>query len=76
MKSYTGSQSSGKGIRLGEERDVVNVNGIDLDELKGRDVIIVEDIIDTGRTMSTLVPQIKEGGAASCRVSCDQHRLL
>ena len=64
VKSYNGSQSSGK----------VRVNGIDLDELKGRDVIIVEDIIDTGRTMSTLVPQIKEGGAASCRtcVFCEK----
>ena len=72
MKSYNGSQSSGKGIRFGGERDVVRVNGIDLDELKGRDVIIVEDIIDTGRTMSTLVPQIKEGGAASCRGFCGQ----
>ena len=48
MKSYNGSQSSGKGIRFGVERDVVRVNGIDLDELKGRDVIIVEDSIDTG----------------------------
>lgn len=47
-----------------------------MSELKGRDVIIVEDIIDTGRTMSILVPQIKECGAASCRVSSHCYRFM
>ena len=44
------------------------MDGIDLDTLKGRNVIIVEDIIDTGRTMQALVPLIQSHGAKSCVV--------
>ena len=46
----------------------MRVDGIDLDTLKGRNVIVVEDIIDTGRTMQALVPLIQSHGAKSCVV--------
>lgn len=38
-------------------------------DLKGRDVIIVEDIIDTGTTMSRVVPMFKNKGASSVRIA-------
>lgn len=38
----------------------------DLDrDIRGKNVIVVEDIIDTGITMSALVPLLKQRGAAS-----------
>ena len=36
----------------------MRVSGIDLKTLAGRDVILVEDIVDTGTTMSRLVPYL------------------
>ena len=42
----------------------------DLDEdIKGLDVIIVEDIIDSGNTLSRLVPMLKERKPASLRIT-------
>ena len=41
----------------------------DLDQpLEGRDVLIVEDIIDSGRTLSYLVENLKSRGAKSVRL--------
>lgn len=41
----------------------------DLDEpLAGRDVLIVEDIIDSGRTLSYLIEVLKQRGPASIRL--------
>jgi hypoxanthine phosphoribosyltransferase len=37
--------------------------------LAGRDVVIVEDIIDSGQTMNFLRPKILEAGAKSVRVA-------
>lgn len=44
---------------------LVRVDGINLESLKGRHVIIVEDIVDTGNTMQALVPMLENCGAAS-----------
>ena len=44
IKSYQGTQSSS--LSLGE---------FDLAEVKGKDVLIVDDILDTGKTLSALV---------------------
>ncbi|MBO6112561.1 MAG: hypoxanthine phosphoribosyltransferase [Lachnospiraceae bacterium] len=42
---------------------------LDLDNpIKGKDVLVVEDIIDTGRTMKTLVGTLKNRGANSVKV--------
>lgn len=51
-KSYSGTESTGK----------VEISACDLSKLKGRDVLLVEDIIDTGTTMSLLLPLLKEEG--------------
>ncbi len=41
----------------------------DLDEpLKDKDVIVIEDIIDTGRTLSYLMDMLKDRGPASLRL--------
>ncbi|ERT56507.1 hypoxanthine phosphoribosyltransferase [Megasphaera vaginalis (ex Srinivasan et al. 2021)] len=42
----------------------------DLDsEVEGRDILIVEDIIDTGTTLSKLVPLLQDRGAKSVRLA-------
>ena len=41
--------------------------GLDID-LTGRTVIIVEDIVDTGATIESLVGQLKDKGAVDVRV--------
>lgn len=48
-----------------EHHSLVRVDGINLESLKGRHVIIVEDIVDTGNTMQALVPMLESCGAAS-----------
>ncbi len=42
----------------------------DLDrDIRGKDVIVVEDIIDTGITMAALVPLLRQRGAASVELA-------
>ncbi|MBQ9362548.1 MAG: hypoxanthine phosphoribosyltransferase [Bacteroidaceae bacterium] len=58
FSSYDGTETTG---------NVKELIGINMD-LKGRDVIIVEDIIDTGTTMYDLLPKIKQTGAKSVEI--------
>jgi len=58
LSSYQGMSSSG---------DVVEVMGLDFD-IQGRDVVILEDIIDTGKTLSNFIPGLLEKGAASVKL--------
>lgn len=58
FSSYSGMETTGK---------VKQLIGL-TEDIKGRDVIIVEDIVDTGITMSNLVPQFKEKGAKSVEI--------
>ncbi len=37
-------------------------------DIRGRDVIVVEDILDTGVTLSNLLPELKARGASSVRL--------
>jgi hypoxanthine phosphoribosyltransferase len=51
VSSYEGTSTTGK-IQLG--------GGLKMGELEGKDVILVEDIIDTGTTLFYLAPLLKE----------------
>ncbi len=59
LASYYGGLSTSRNIREDVE---LHIN------ITGRDVIIVEDIIDTGNTLNYLVNKIKTYGPASVRV--------
>ena len=47
---------------------VVRIEGDDLSIMKNRHVVVVEDIIDTGKTMQALLPVIEAQGAKSVAV--------
>ena len=59
LSSYEGLNSTG---------DVTTLIGMDID-LKGRDVIVVEDIIDTGRTLSRFLAELKKLEPASVKLA-------
>jgi hypoxanthine phosphoribosyltransferase len=54
-KSYVGETSSGE----------VEVTGLDGVDLAGRDVLVVEDIVDTGLTILALMGKLRRLGASS-----------
>lgn len=58
-KSYHNTQSTGK---------VASLLGLDID-IAGKDVIIVEDIIDTGLTVSYLLQELAKHNPASVKVA-------
>jgi hypoxanthine phosphoribosyltransferase len=64
LASYKGTKSSGH---------VVTSIGLDID-LFGRDVIILEDIIDTGKTMSQFLPQLFHQQPASLKICALLHK--
>lgn len=58
VSSYKGTQSTG-------EINIVK----DLEQsIEGKDVLVVEDIVDTGRTLSILLQLFKERGASSVKL--------
>ncbi|ETV96988.1 hypoxanthine phosphoribosyltransferase [Aphanomyces invadans] len=59
VKSYDGLHSTGN----------VQVSGADLTKFKGKHLLLVEDIIDTGKTMAKLVPYLHESEPASVKVA-------
>uniref|UniRef100_A0AAV1VAH0 Hypoxanthine phosphoribosyltransferase n=1 Tax=Peronospora matthiolae TaxID=2874970 RepID=A0AAV1VAH0_9STRA len=59
VKSYEGLKSSGD----------VQVSGADLAKFKGKHLLLVEDIIDTGKTMTKLVPLLSGYEPTSVRVA-------
>jgi hypoxanthine phosphoribosyltransferase len=58
LASYDGTSSTG------EVKTTIGLT----DDLRDRHVIVVEDIIDTGRTLSHLLPQLADQGAASVKL--------
>jgi len=64
LASYKGVKSSGK---------VITAIGLDAD-LYGRDVIIVEDIVDTGKTLSQFLPQLDHQHPASLKIAALLHK--
>ena len=64
LASYKGTKSSGH---------VVTAIGLDID-LIDRHVIIIEDIIDTGKTLSTFIPQLQHQQPASMKITALLHK--
>lgn len=58
LASYVGTESTGK------VRKLIGLNT----GIKDRDVIIVEDIVDTGVTMKNMIAMLKEYAPASLRI--------
>ena len=64
LASYHGMHSTGS---------VVTHIGLD-QSLSGRDVIIVEDIVDTGKTLHEFLPQVKNMQPSSLKVATLLHK--
>jgi hypoxanthine phosphoribosyltransferase len=58
ISSYQGTQSTGN-TRVRQDVSA---------DLKGRHVVILEDILDTGRSLKFVVQHLKDKGAASVRI--------
>jgi len=64
LASYKGTRSTGH---------VITSIGLD-ESLKDRHVIIVEDIVDTGKTLSEFMPQLADQQPASLRIAALLHK--
>ncbi len=64
LASYKGTRSSGQ---------VITAIGLDTD-ITGRDIIILEDIIDTGKTLSQFLPQVHNHRPASLKIAVLLHK--
>lgn len=64
LSSYAGTQSTG---------EVITAIGLDID-IKNRQVVILEDIIDTGRTLSAFLPSLREKQPASIAIATLLHK--
>ncbi len=63
--------ASYKGVKSTEK--VINAIGLDAD-LYNKDVIIVEDIVDTGTTLSQFLPQVEHYHPASLKIASLLHK--
>jgi hypoxanthine phosphoribosyltransferase len=64
LASYKGVKSSGQ---------VITAIGLDT-ELVGRDIIVIEDIVDTGKTLSEFLPQLHHHHPASLKIAALLHK--
>jgi hypoxanthine phosphoribosyltransferase len=64
LASYKGSRSTGQ---------IVTSIGLDA-EIYGRDVVIIEDIVDTGKTLTEFLPQIEHQQPASLKIVALLHK--
>ncbi len=64
LASYKGTQSTGQ---------VITAIGLDRD-LYQRDVIIIEDIVDTGKTLTEFLPQLQHQQPKSLRICSLLHK--
>ncbi len=64
LASYKGVKSSGQ---------VITAIGLDAD-IYHRHVIIIEDIVDTGKTLSHFLPQLKHNHPASLKIATLLHK--
>jgi hypoxanthine phosphoribosyltransferase len=64
LASYKGSKSTGQ---------VVTAIGLD-NEIFGRDIVIIEDIVDTGKTLTEFLPQLYHQQPSSLRIVALLHK--
>jgi hypoxanthine phosphoribosyltransferase len=64
LASYKGMKSTG---------NVITSIGLDVDLFK-RDLIIVEDIVDTGKTLYNFLPKLRDHQPASLRIAALLHK--
>ena len=64
LASYQGTKSTGK---------VITAIGLDIN-IAGRDVIIIEDIIDTGKTLHQFIPHLLSHQPASLKIAVLLHK--
>ena len=64
LASYKGTKSSGQ---------VITAIGLDTD-ITGRNIVILEDIIDTGKTMNQFLPQVYNQQPASLKIAVLLHK--
>ena len=64
LASYKGTKSSGQ---------VITAIGLDMD-LFGRHIVIVEDIVDTGKTLNEFLPQLMHQQPASLKIAALLHK--
>lgn len=64
LASYKGTKSSG---------NVVSVIGLDM-ALKDRHVVVLEDIVDTGRTLTHFLPELENQQPASLKLCALLHK--
>lgn len=64
LASYKGVSSSGQ---------VITAIGLDIDII-GRDIIILEDIVDTGKTLSEFLPKLMHHQPASLKIAVLLHK--
>lgn len=64
LASYKGTRSSGQ---------IITAIGLDTD-LKGRDIIVLEDIIDTGKTLNQFLPQVYNQQPSSLKIAVLLHK--
>jgi len=64
LASYKGTKSTGH---------VITAIGLDID-LIGRDVVIIEDIVDTGKTLNEFLPQLRHQQPASMKIVALLHK--
>lgn len=64
LASYKGSRSTGH---------IVTAIGLDVD-IYGRDIVIIEDIVDTGKTLTEFLPQLNHQQPASLRIVALLHK--
>jgi hypoxanthine phosphoribosyltransferase len=64
LASYKGTKSSGQ---------VITAIGLDVD-LVDRHVVIIEDIVDTGKTLNEFLPQLRNQRPASMKIAALLHK--